>query len=505
MKKQVAIIHYNTPELTEAAILSLRKNTGTRYDVTVFDNSDKRPFKAKMQGVKVIDNTKGKFIDFEAELAKFPNKCWDMAKKSNYGSAKHIMSVQKLWELLPGGFILMESDILLKDDIGFIWQEEFAAVGKVQWFRGRRIEKDRLLPFLCYMNVPLLVKNGARYYDPERCWALQPGGMNNPNNWYDTGATLLEDIIKTKPELHGKLYPDLDKHFIHYTGGSWRQKDIENQKAWLEQNRSLWKIPDNSDAKIFVCTHTDFTPVVTNEVYEVIDSRDGGDAFKDVPGPYFSELLHMYRVSKLKNLPKYIGFVQYRKYFSFFDAVPAIGQAIEKHGAIVPSPVPLGMDMHSQWATWGNIEDLDLTTQIVGEKYPELLPTWKANLAKKTMHPGSLHIMEREDWLEMVACAWDVANEFLNRIGGDIDKRINENPKKYHIGEMEFTDLLNERRVGGNICERIVSAWNDWKHPNALQFPLVITSEKITPNDVTPKPKAKSKPTGKKRANKKGQ
>ena len=105
----------------------------------------------------------------------------------------------------------------------------------------------------------------------------------------------------------------------------------------------------------------------------------------------------------------------------------------------------------------------------------------------------------------MVACAWDVANEFLNRIGGDIDKRINENPKKYHIGEMEFTDLLNERRVGGNICERIVSAWNDWKHPNALQFPLVITSEKITPNDVTPKPKAKSKPTGKKRANKKGQ
>ena len=132
MKKQIAIVHYNTPELTEAAILSLRKHTGTRYDVTVFYNSDKRPFKAKMQGVKVIDNTKGKYIDFEAELAKFPNKCWDLAKKSNYGSAKHIMSVQKLWELLPGGFILMESDILLKDDIGFMWQEEFAAVGKVQ-------------------------------------------------------------------------------------------------------------------------------------------------------------------------------------------------------------------------------------------------------------------------------------------------------------------------------------------------------------------------------------
>ena len=43
-KKQVAIVHYNTPELTRAAILSLRKQTGDRSAVTVFDNSDKRPF-----------------------------------------------------------------------------------------------------------------------------------------------------------------------------------------------------------------------------------------------------------------------------------------------------------------------------------------------------------------------------------------------------------------------------------------------------------------------------
>jgi hypothetical protein len=54
---------------------------------------------------------------------------------------------------------------------------------------------------------------------------------------------------------------------------------------------------------------------------------------------------------------------------------------------------------------------------------------------------------------------------------------------------MEFTDLLNERRVGGNICERIVSAWNDWKFPNALQVPLVVTAQKITPNDVESNPK----------------
>lgn len=493
-KRKVAIVHFNTPELTKAAILSLRKQTGERYEVTVFDNSDKRPFvidepNADALGtVTVIDNTKGQIIDFEKELSKYPDKCWELAKRSNWGSAKHIMSVQKLWELLPDGFILMESDILLTKNINFLWDENFAACGKAQWFRGRTKEKDRLLPFLCYMNVPKLTANGARYFDPERCWSLQPGGLANPNNWYDTGASLLEDIIKTKPALVARLYRDLDHYYVHYTGGSWRQNDVENQKAWLEANKPLWTIPDNKNVKIYVCSHQDYEPVVYNPIYEPIDSRKGGDEFKanakaqPVPGPFYSELLHMYRVSKRKDLPKYIGFVQYRKYFSFFDDLPDIEKLIKETGMITPSPVDLKMPMHEQWKTWGNIEDLDIATAIVNEKYPELAKAWNANLQKKSMHPGSLHIMEVNDWREMVACAWDVANEYLKRIGGDIDKRIEAMPEKYHIGEHPFTDQANERRVGGNICERIVSAWADCYHPNAAQFPLVVTAAKLAPN-----------------------
>ena len=505
MKHQIAIVHYNTPEMTEAAILSLRKQTGMLYAVTVFDNSDRRPFTAKMEGVTVVDNTKGQIIDFEAELAKYPDKCWELAWRSNYGSAKHIMSVQKLWELLPDGFILMESDILLTRNINFLWDEQYAACGKVQWFRGRTQEKDRLLPFLCYLNVPLLTANGAKYFDPARCWALSPGGMNNPANWYDTGASVLEDIIKTKPALTARLYRDLDHYYLHYTGGSWRQSDLENQKRWLEANKALWTIPENKDVKIYVCTHTDFEPVVSNPHYEIIDSRTGGDYAEidngqstvdnsktkgrgrkkkaaQVPGPFYSELLHMYRISQQKNLPKYIGFVQYRKYFSFFDDLPDIPSTIEKHGMIVPKPVDLKMQMYDQWATWGNVEDLIIASEIVNEKYPELAKVWNANLRKKSMHPGSLHIMEVEEWKEMVAVAWDVANEYLRRIGGDIDKRIEAMPEKYHIGQHEYMDQPNERRVGGNICERIVSAWADWKHPNAAQFPLVVTADKAAPN-----------------------
>ena len=478
-KRQVAIVHFNTPELTEAAILSLRKLTGRRYEVTVFDNSDRRPFVcsdmlAAYGKVTVIDNTKGQVIDFEAELAKYPDKCWELAHKSNYGSAKHIMSVQKLWELLPDGFILMESDILLTQDISFLWDEQYAACGKVQWFRGRTQEKDRLLPFLCYLNVPLLTANGARYFDPARCWALSPGGMSNPANWYDTGASLLEDIINTKPALNARLYRDLDHYFVHYTGGSWRQNDMKNQMKWLEAHKDLWTIPDNRDAKIFICSHTDFEPVVFNDVYETIDSRKLKGC--KIPDLYYSELWQMKKVSERKTLPKYIGFCHYRRYYGFMDNLPNIAETIEKHGAITTKPEDLGMTMRDQYATWGNPEDLDIATQIIDERYPEFSPYWHAGLWSKKMRLGILSIMRTEDWKEMLAVMWDVANELLKRIGGDIEKRVKENSEAYH---MEQFGLTHEMRVGGQMAERINSAWMDYKFPDAAQFPLRVTQEKI--------------------------
>ena len=115
-KREVAIIHFNTPMLTEAAIKSLRKHGGEKYHVTIFDNSDTKPFMRRMRGVTVINNTNGQLIDFDAELSKFPERDRSIgcAVGCEFGSAKHMMTVQKLWELLPEGFVLMESYILIK-------------------------------------------------------------------------------------------------------------------------------------------------------------------------------------------------------------------------------------------------------------------------------------------------------------------------------------------------------------------------------------------------------
>ena len=180
MKRTIAIINFNTPELTEACILSIRRQ-GIDWPIVVFDNSmdvtwpagegmpertlEAHPFSRKMKGVKVIDNTKGHVIDFEQFLSLYPdrNRQLGVWKSSVWGSAKHIVTVQKLWELLPDGFILVESDVLVKADITELWREEYSFCAYVQrQQRGNRFNIGRILPMLCYLNGPKFRAAGVR-------------------------------------------------------------------------------------------------------------------------------------------------------------------------------------------------------------------------------------------------------------------------------------------------------------------------------------------------------
>ncbi len=91
----VLIIHYNTPELTAATINSLWKHTPNAR-VTVFDNSDERPFSPigldrlnkpnRENGLfTLVDNTRGQIVDWDQWLTQFPNKM--PCPENNRGSA----------------------------------------------------------------------------------------------------------------------------------------------------------------------------------------------------------------------------------------------------------------------------------------------------------------------------------------------------------------------------------------------------------------------------------
>ena len=240
MTRNVCIVHFNTPELTEALVKSIRKHGGEDYKIYILDNSDQRPFKKKLKGVKVFNNTKGQYLDFNAELAKYPEKdeLLGCAKGCIFGSDKHIMSVQKLWELVPEGFMLMDSDILLKANVDFMFMENECSVGHVCYCSGPR-RQLRLAPMLLYINVPMCVAGGARFFDPDRSWALHDGAHNIKNGW-DTGASFLDDVKRLKPQCHGKNV-DIHPLIVHLGSGSWAKGDIDKQMGWLEKHKDLWQ------------------------------------------------------------------------------------------------------------------------------------------------------------------------------------------------------------------------------------------------------------------------
>lgn len=259
MKQTIAIIHYNTPELTMAAIGSLLKNGGGPFRVVVFDNSDTRPFEGATN-VQVFDNTRGQIIDFDKELEKYPERDRSIgcAKGCEFGSVKHMMTVQKLWELLPQGFVLMESDILIKKNIDEFFNEQYSVYGYCQKAQPHNpFNIGRMLPMLCWMNVPMLTREGAKYFDPTRTYGLLPGGRQNRNNWYDTGAVLLEDILTKRPRLKG-YHRDIREFVEHYGSGSWARNDLSQQMAWLKAHKNLLPTEDENvrlplRTKVAVC------------------------------------------------------------------------------------------------------------------------------------------------------------------------------------------------------------------------------------------------------------
>lgn len=223
----IAIVHYNTPELTGALLDSIRMfSAGAR--VTVFDNSDRRPLKGLGPGVGYIDNTRGQVLDFDAFLAQYPK---NEPTSANSGSVKHTMSVDYLWDVLGDGFILLDSDVLLKRDVLELADREVAWTGQVMkgnWTAGG-VHHPRLYPFVCWLNVPLCREHGIRYFDSERTWNLWPG-----QKW-DTGASFWADCKRAG--LPGREITWRD-YVEHFGNGSWGGRD---GTEWLRMNQRYFK------------------------------------------------------------------------------------------------------------------------------------------------------------------------------------------------------------------------------------------------------------------------
>lgn len=233
----VCIVHYNTPELTTAAIRSLWKHHPD-CRVVIFDNSDRRPLSIQNDGldemvngkwsmVNVIDNTQGQIIDFPRWLDTFPDKT---RNNNGYASAKHAYSIQWLIDHLDEPFLLMDSDVLIRKPLTNLCNSIYAAAGEIA-VNPKLNDAPRLLPILCYINSHRILDAGIRYFNPDYMWALT---SQSPNNRYDTGAWFLRDLQEHHLSVHNI---SIEPYVFHLEHGSWKGKDCD---AWLKSHQSLY-------------------------------------------------------------------------------------------------------------------------------------------------------------------------------------------------------------------------------------------------------------------------
>jgi len=237
-----AVVHYNTPELTRALVRSIRKWCGDAVRVVVFENSDRLPYVAEDGfGVEVLQNGGGQLVDFEKELAKWPDKD-EREAWNRWGSARHMLSIDWLVRNLDlrgeKGFLLLDSDVLLRKSIVRLAEEGsregLAWVGERHWYEGRDGKRyERLWPMLCWIGAERCRKAGVRYFNGEWCWALTTG----PGQWWDTGAWFLAECDRRG--LKGKRV-NIGEYIIHLGASSYRDHGVLC-RMWLDMWGGLWK------------------------------------------------------------------------------------------------------------------------------------------------------------------------------------------------------------------------------------------------------------------------
>lgn len=275
MKKNIVIVHYNTPYLTECLVRSINLFVSDAV-IYIFDNSNKDPFTARFDNVTILDNTKGQIIDFDKWLEKYPRKHLSHGRVNGWGSAKHCYSVERCMEILNDNFILLDSDVILKKDLSDLFNDKYIYCGEIITQPNSTI--NRVLPFITFINTKMCKENNIHYFDDRYMHGLANTTINSKSDYYDTGAGfyLLADKMEHK-EIK------CDDYVTHYGHGSWDKKSEKKTISpieWLSINKNNWSNEKNKNV-IYTCItgkyDTLLDPTYITEGFDYICFTDNED------------------------------------------------------------------------------------------------------------------------------------------------------------------------------------------------------------------------------------
>ena len=219
------VVNSDTPELIDALIRSIRKNSRSIKKVIVFENSLFKPFDKRKRNygidVEILDNSRNDLVDFSITQQKIEEGC------TVSGWVIHSESIDWLVRNIGRDFILLDSDVLVKNDLSWLVCDKVACVGTHNRNRARCI--SRVLPYCTYINAPLIMKNGINFFSSEETANV------DERNLTDTGSHLLMKLYKKDLPIG---FADTSRFIEHCGSGSWRGANKIND--FLKKNKKLF-------------------------------------------------------------------------------------------------------------------------------------------------------------------------------------------------------------------------------------------------------------------------
>lgn len=228
------------------------------------------------------------------------------------------------------------------------------------------------------------------------------------------------------------------------------------------------------DIKILVATHKQYW-MPDDKIYFPIQvgaegkkpigyKRDNEGTNISCKNKNYCELTGLYWA--WKNLDyEYIGLVQYRRHFTGKNARGTkqekviSGQMIEEYlkktDIILPKPRKYYIETnYSQYVHAHHAADLDITREIISEKYPKYLNAYDNSMKRTIGHRFNMFIMNRDKADKYCEWLFDILFILENRL--DIS---------------QYSDY--DSRVFGFVSERLLDVWIETNKYDYMELPFI--------------------------------
>lgn len=159
-----------------------------------------------------------------------------------------------------------------------------------------------------------------------------------------------------------------------------------------------------------------------------IEEKDNVGENISAKNPFYSELTGVYWA--WKNLDAdYVGLVHYRRYFTGKHkflvngktkgilSSEEVNKLLDKHDVIVPKKRKYYIEtLYSHYAHSMYVEPLDITGEIIKEKYPNYYAEFEALKKRRSAHMFNMFVMKRDIFEEYSKWLFDILFELEKRV-----------------------------------------------------------------------------------------